>query len=364
MDNTIPHKIVFAIDTNSAGGGERVIATLANYMVERGYETYLINSDSDSSFYHLNDSVKVIKIGLDREKTSRIRRLYSKYIFLKNFFRENKPDAVVAFLFNMEAPAILAGLKTNTRVYTSVRNAPWSYPPIERTFRKLFYPRIAGVVFQSNKVQKYKDFKHLNNSSVIMNPLDDSVKAMTEPVEYGNRKDIIISVARLEKQKNHEMLIRAFSKIHEEFPGYVLHIFGEGSMRNQLTNLIYDLGLVEKVVLEGAVPGAVVKNRDAKLFVMSSDYEGFPNALAEAMVQGIPSISTDFDTGVASDLICNGRNGWLVAVGDTDDLAKKMRHALLLKEKTNEIAKESVRVFERLSSEKICEEWERFIVTK
>lgn len=354
-------KVAFAIDTNTAGGGERVIATLANYMSNKGYETYLINSDSTSAFYEIDKRVHIMKMNLDREQTGKLRRLIKKYKYLKEFFRREKPDAVVTFLFNMEAPAIMAGLATHTRIFTSVRNTAWAYPKRERQFRKLFYPKIAGVVFQSKTVQHYVDFKKLKNSTVIMNPMADDVIEPIHPIPYSERRDIIISVARLEKQKNHEMTIRAFSQICNDFPTFELHIFGEGSLRSQLQNLINSLGLEEKVFLEGAVPGAISSNRDAKLFIMSSNYEGFPNALAEALVHGIPSISTDFDTGVASELIEEGKNGWLVEVGNVEQLAKKIRYVLSIGSAVNNISEESAKVFYTLSSERVCQEWENFI---
>ena len=67
-------KIVFAIDTNTAGGGERVIATLANCMSQKGHDTYLINSDSESSFYSISNKVTIVKMELDREQTGKVQR--------------------------------------------------------------------------------------------------------------------------------------------------------------------------------------------------------------------------------------------------------------------------------------------------
>jgi len=354
-------KIVFAIDTNTAGGGERVIATLANYMSEKGHETYLINSDSDSSFYPINEKVNVLKMNLDRSRAGRVGRFIKKYSYLKSFFWQKKPDAVVAFLFNMEAPTILAGLATHTRVFTSVRNTVHAYPRHERVFRKRFYPRIAGVIFQSKQVQTHDDFKKLKNSAMIMNPMAGEITDKVCPIPYEQRRNIIISVARLEKQKNHEMTIKAFSQIHPDFPDCELHIFGEGSLRAKLQRMIHELELEDKIILEGAMPGATWKNRDAKLFVMSSDYEGFPNALAEAMVFGIPSISTNFDTGVASELIQEGINGWLVEVGDVEGLASKMRNALLMGEDIDDISKRCTDLYYMINSNTICRQWEEFI---
>ncbi len=358
-------KIVFTIDTNTAGGGERVIATLANFMSIKGYDTTIINSDTDSAFYPLDSKVHVLKMGLDKYKGkfTSIRRAVAKYCYLRDYFRREHPDAVVTFLFNMEAPTILAGLKTNIPVFASVRNSAFQYPKYQRLFRKVFYPHIAGVVFQSQRVHDHPDYKKINNYRVIMNPLATEVKENIAPVPYSERNNSIINIGRLNRQKNQDLLIRSFSKVVKAHPELNLCIFGEGNLRNDLQELINSLGLQDKVTLCGSVPNAAEKNRSARLFVMSSDYEGFPNALVEAMVNGIPSICTDFDSGVAAELIENGVNGWLVKVNDIDDLTKTILHAINLKENTDVIAQNGSHVFDLLNAERICSQWEKYIFT-
>lgn len=354
-------KIALAIDTNSAGGGERVMATLANYMCNKGYETYFVNSDTSSSFYSIDRRVRIYKMGLDLKYGNRLSRFIKKYLMLVQFFRKEKPDAVIAFLFNMEAPVILAGLTTHTNVFVSVRNSANSYPFIERVFRRFFYPHIKGIVFQSEKVRIHKDFKKLKNARVIMNPISGTIIEKRKPVPFSKRRNVIINVARLDEQKNQALLIKAFSKIENIYPEMELHIFGEGPLHNQLEELIESLNLSGKVFLKGAQKDAIFLNRDAKLFVLSSDYEGFPNALVEAMVEGIPSISTDFDSGVAAELIKNDRNGWLVAVNNVEQLANTISLALKKENQLDEISNESVDLFDLLKAQKICEEWERFV---
>ena len=193
---------MLCIETNSSGGAERVIANLANYFSSRGHETIVVNGDSDSSFYSLSPSIRVIKMGLDK-RGSILSKFYSHYIGLKRLFLEIKPDAVIAFLFNMEAPAILAGLSTKTRIYTSVRNSANAYSRNVRRFRRIFYPKISGIVFQSKKVMECEDFKSVRNKEVIMNPLPIDFPTGLHPVQKRHRKKWIITAGRLSEQKNH-----------------------------------------------------------------------------------------------------------------------------------------------------------------
>jgi len=263
----------------------------------------------------------------------------------------------------MEAPTILAGLATKTRVFTSVRNSAKSYTRFERMFRRIFYPFIAGVVFQSNAVMEFKDFKRVVNKKVIMNPLEGGAKDYGSPVPFNLRKNIIITVGRLNSQKNHKLLIEAFSKNKKAVDNYTLHIFGKGELANNLKDLIIQKGLENKVFLEGEILNASRINRDAYAFVLSSDFEGFPNALVEAMAYGIPSLSTKFDSGVAEQLITPGKNGFLCKVNSVDDMVKNIDQLLSLShEKYEEIVAESCKIADVLDPITIGRQWEEFLL--
>ena len=133
----------------------------------------------------------------------------------------------------------------------------------------------------------------------------------------------VISAGRLECQKNFPMLVRAFSDFAKDKNDVVLHIYGEGNDKDMLQDLIDKLGCGEKIKLMGRSNDLVSVYKEANLFILSSNYEGMPNALLEAMAIGLPCISTDCPTG-PSEMIVSGENGLLVPVND----AEKLREAI------------------------------------
>lgn len=352
-------KIVFTIDSNLPGGAERVTSILANYFVEKNYEVTVINSDTKSDFYSFNENVKVIKMGLDSKEMSSIGRFLEKYLFLKKFLKMEKPDVVITFLFHMELPTILAALATRVRVFTSVRNSALSYTKIERFIRRRLYPHISGVVYQSDQVMNFEDFKNVKNKTVIMNPLSIDNRPI---VEFSNRKKWIINVGRLNAQKNQKLLIDAFSMLANKYKDYSLHIFGTGELKDELSEYISTKDCSNRIILEGELLNAIQENRDAFAFVLSSNFEGFPNVLAEAMAYGIPVLSTDFDSGVAAQLITSGVNGFLCPVGQMETMSNQIEKILLLKEEEYiKIAKKAQNVQQMLDVNTIGRQWEQFV---
>lgn len=360
--NDNSRRIVFAIDTNTSGGAERVMANLANYFSEKGYSVDLINSDTSSDFYYIDSKVNVIKMGIDGTSFNKLSRACYKVKFLYKHFKSTQPDVVVAFLFNMESAAIIAGILSKVRVFTSVRNGANAYPKIERLFRRIFYPHIGGVVFQSSMVMSHPDFVRVKNKTVIMNPLSDRYCNPPDIVPYEKRRKWVINVGRLNEQKNQKLLIDSFIKATEVFQEYELHIFGTGPLKGELQKYAESRNGNGRIVFEGEMNEAVFHNRDALLFVLSSNFEGFPNALVEAMSVGIPVISTDFDSGVARELITDGVNGFLCNPNDVNEMAAKIKTALeMTEEKFMQMAKEASKVKEKVRAESIGEQWESFL---
>jgi glycosyltransferase involved in cell wall biosynthesis len=169
------------------------------------------------------------------------------------------------------------------------------------------------------------------------------------------KKRRIVSAARLMKQKNQLMLIESFAQIKQDFPDYTLTIYGEGPFRDTLEARIAELNLTDSVFLPGKVQNVFDCIADADLFVLSSDFEGMPNALIEAMCLGLPVISTKVSG--ATDLIEHGHNGLLTEVGDTNQLTECMRQMLADPQLRLRCAGNALEINERLQVDGIIRQW-------
>ena len=161
----------------------------------------------------------------------------------------------------------------------------------------------------------------------------------------------------MEPQKNQKLLINAFSDLAKDFPDYTLIIYGEGSLRNELENYIISKGLQSKVVLPGVKNNIQEYIKDASLFVLSSDYEGIPNALIEAMAIGLPCVSTDCSPGGARELIADGENGTIVECGNPQMLAKAMELVLKDREKAQGMGTNAKKICARVDKDVVCDSW-------
>lgn len=354
-------KICFVMNSMDAGGAERVVALLANSFDNRGYKVSLVVTSNKDSFYKLNEGIKYSKLNLTSEKCSLFKRIQTnilEIIRLVKYFRRENPDVVISFIRNV--PTIISAKLANKKVIISERNNPYYDPPnkVWRILRKFFYPLADGIVFQTNNVKNYFSKRIRQKSCVIPNPLNENIPQLSS----NPRKNIIVNVGRLAKQKDQKTLILAFNIVNKKFPDYKLIIYGEGPLREELNSLIANLGLKNNVLLYGKEKDIYNKIKDAKVFVLSSIYEGYPNALIEAMALGIPVVSTNCDFG-PSEIIKNGINGFLVEVGDYQGLANKILTILENEKLSNEFSGNSYKIRQLLSIDEITNKWESYIMS-
>ena len=343
-------RYVFFDATLLQGGAERVISLLTRELAEKGLPVTILLYKNLPPFYEIDPRVEIVYVTKETGSNNVLRNL----MWMKGFFRE-KADVVISFLAPYNILTLLATLGGKQTVIVADRNDPRFVPaklPV-RKLRDFLYRFADGVIVQTKHNQEYFSAAVQKKSTIIYNPVDLGEKA--GQALRTEKKKRIVSVGRLMPQKNQIMLLEAFASIHEKFPEYVLTIYGEGPHRETLEEKIRQLGLEDAVLLPGSVKDVHDRIADADLFVMSSNYEGMPNALIEAMCLGLPVISTAVSG--ATDLIRHGENGLLVPCGDTAALADAMTQLLSSEETRMAFGQEAVKLNDQLKISDITSQW-------
>lgn len=355
-------KIAFYISTLGKGGAERVISNLANYFVADENNEVTVILERPVMSYELNKRVNLIT--LEDKKNSNINffkrklRYLSYYKKLKNIFKNSKFDILVSFL---PVPTLLSLMTKNkeTKVIISVRNDPKiEYKRKIRSFlMKRLFPKADGFVFQTKEAQEF--FREIINckQTIIYNAVSKAFIDHEMPIK---RKNEIVSVGRLENQKNYPLLINAFSVIANEYKNYNLIIYGDGTDKDSLIKLVEEKKLINRVQFAGKVNNVQDKIFDASMYILSSNYEGMPNALIEAMILGLPVISTNCPCGGPNELIVNNKNGILTEVNNIDEMVDAMRKILDNNNFANELSYEARKIINKVSPEIINKQWEEF----
>lgn len=350
------NRMVFFIGKLGNGGAERVISILTHHLAEKKIPVEIVLYYDEEPFYEIHPEVKITYV--ERETNSK--NLLKSMLWLRHYFKRNS-DIVVSFLapFNMIALTALFGM--GIPVIVADRNDPRYVPKskILRIARDILYHLADVVVVQTQHNKSYFSSSLQKKCKIIYNPVDiQDKKGLALQTDKQHR---IVSVARLMKQKNQLMMIDAFAQIKKEYPSYTLTIYGEGPFREELEKRIAELELSNSVLLPGRTQKVFESIADAELFVLSSDFEGMPNALIEAMCLGLPVISTKVSG--ATDLIQHEHNGLLVDVGDTEQMVEAMRRMISDSELSMKCAKNALDINDKLDVNNIIKEWLKCLET-
>ncbi len=349
-------KIMFFIPRMGGGGAERVVANLSNEFSKRGHEVIIYTPTDSVSFYQLDPSVKINGEGYKISKRPLLRPLQMAINGIRLWFAYSRrvstenPDAIISFLTEMNCIA-LTHKKKKYKLVVSERNDPTRYRKSVQIVIKKLYTRADNIVCQSDIAAR---FFNDNKVTVIPNPIDCSV---LPEIYRERRRKVVCAVGRLSPQKNFANLIQAFSMLDEKFSEYTLEIYGDGPLKKNLQDLVKKLNLQSKVSFMGSHKDVLYKINDTALFVMASDYEGYPNALAEAMAIGLPVICTDFHSGTARELIENMKNGLLVPINDSQALAESIKKILLDSSLAKAMSDNNFGIREKLDVSKIADIW-------
>ena len=346
-------KIVIILGSMKRGGAERVVSLIANEFVKRGWEVWIGLMIFYEVEYELHEDIHIVD--LSGKPRSRLQKLPGWLRDIRKLVNKVQPDEILAFAARMNIITQIATMGMKVSITVSERNDPYMDGRSKAIdwLTDFLYPKAKAVVFQTKRAASYFEKRNLKNSCVIANPI--SVDVSANHMNQGK----IVSVGRLEPQKNQAMLIRAFSQIVDDFPQATLTIYGRGYLENELKNLAKSLGVSSKIQFPGNVLDIHNRISDANVFVLSSDYEGLSNALLEAMMMGLPCISTD--CAGADEYIESGKNGILIKTGDEQALVKALRSVLGNQEKAILMGNGAKVTSERFAKECVLEQWYKVI---
>lgn len=318
-------RVLFTIRSLTGGGAERVVSVLSGLMAQRGIETYIVAYARTDKDYELDEKVKVL---IMPERKDGLLTKFLRIPDMRKLVKEIKPDVVIPFVGTVLYVTWFAIWGLKTKFVLTIRNNPWVMPASlkERKLRDWIAKKSDAIMIQNEEQGNYFSLEREEKIFTVSNPIQKKFMENGKDV-YSEEIKKVISVGRLEPQKNHRLLISAFAKAYADEPQIKLYIYGDGREENSLRGFIEELGLQEKVYLMGRATNMLQVLKEADLFVMTSDYEGMPNALMEAMVVGVPCISTDCKTGPKT-LIKEQDNGILVPIRDEERLIEALEWAI------------------------------------
>lgn len=345
------NNIVLIMSRLGFGGAERVAVSFCNWIVENTDDKVtILKFDNNDSAYELDNKVNVINF--ENNSGNRVMAIINRYRFCKKNLKKLNANLVFAMFYQTELYAYFSKPR-NCKVIGSERCNVLELSNLKKNITYYAAKKCNGFIFQTEGIKKTFPIKVQKNSFVISNAISNK---KVYDIDVHNKENVITAMGRLNSQKGFDTLIKAFSIVNKKNSSYILKIFGEGSDRDTLQNLIDNLNLHDYVQLCGTKSDAINDVANSKIFVMSSRYEGMPNALIEAMATGTACISTDCKFG-PSELIDDGKNGLLVPVDDVETLAEKILFLIENDSARENMEKEAMKIRNKLDANTIYKKY-------
>lgn len=364
-------RIAFLFSILNHSGAPKMLTWVANQMAKRGHEVHIVSFFKTEKLPVLEENVTHHCLHIDKSK-SRLAR--NTVVMAKTQYRllcklkQLRPDGIVSFnISGTYVHLVLNKLFGRYPVIFSERTDPNIYKGKKKKLFQFLMSHAKGMVFQTQGARECFSGKIYENSVVIPNPAvvkPEVAEALPRYLHtYKERDNRIVSVGRLSiVQKRQDILLEAFRLVHEKHPEMQLVLYGDGEDKEKLRTLAAEKGLSDSVVLAGNTDQVEENICAARAFVLTSDYEGIPNALIEAMSVGVPCVSTDCSPGGAALLIRDGENGFLVPRADAPAVAEKLLQLIEDPQTSDRFAAEGPKITETLSEDRIADLWEQYIM--
>lgn len=324
-------RVLIALPSLTGGGAERVASVWASMLAERGYDVSVLVFYRAENEYELSRNVKVFAV-CDTLREYLKLSYFRRYRIIRKAVKAVSPCTVISFLPSVQVWIMFASLGLKAKRIDTIRINPWRIGLKRGAYLlwKLCYRTTDAIILQTPDQKPFFDFTAPDKCVIIPNPVSDSFVESYQRItaEHVTR---FIAAGRISPQKNYEMMIRGFAKAHAEHPEIVLDIFGAGEegYKTSLKELIHTLLMDDVIFLHERSASIQEEYLKSDVFLMTSDYEGMPNALAEAMASRLICVSTDCLTGPRS-LIDPSENGFLIPTGDSDALSDAISQVLTM----------------------------------
>ena len=376
-------RIAMYMSSMTRGGAEHVMANLAEHFATNGYDVSLVTTHKGKDEYDLleqnvaeysknekvtSDGIRYVNISssltryyseIDNpEKGGRISNFNKRCKKLTRIWEITNPDVILSFIGKNNMMAVKTSRKMHIPTAVSIRANPvLEYPNIPMKLAAEHYYRKASlVIVQCENVRSFFSSAVSDKMKVLKNPIGSRFLKTKLPRE---RKKVIVSVGRLYENKRPEMLIDAFCAVSDKIPEYKLKLYGEGELKDHLIRKVHQMHMEDRISLPGSTDDVASVLENTSVYALTSDSEGMPNALIEAMCMGNACISTDCPCGGPGMLIKNGINGLLIPVGDQKALEKALLSTAGDETEREKLADGAARIRDDYDLEKVYGEWEK-----
>ncbi len=312
-------KLLFAIKRlrSAVGGAERVLCTVCSELAVRGHDVTIVTFDRPGGqpFYPLDARVKRIDFDIgDSARNAHVGETLRRISALRRVVTEEDPEVAVGFMHSMFVPLAFALARTSIAVVGSEHIVPQHYRrrPLQYVLMVAVSPFLSKVTVLSESIRIRYPLPLRRRMVVMPNPVMTASSKADTGVEKA--RHVLLNVGRLDTQKDHATLLRAFARIAAAYPDWELKIIGDGPLRRELEKLVHDLGVEGRSHMPGVVSDIESEYCAADALVISSRYEAFGLVTAEAMSFGLPVVGFA-DCPGTNELIQDGKTGLLVPAG-------------------------------------------------
>lgn len=355
--------LILVISSLGTGGAQRALSYLANNFISKGYKVTLITIDSHESkpFYKLNSNIDLIQINqvnVGNFLLTRPFNIVKRIIKLRNTVKGINPNVIISFIDIINMTTLLATVGLKIPVIISERTNPHFHPIplLYKKIRPIIYKLANKIVVQTESASSYFKKNLQSKIQIIPNVVKHAIKRKKIKKEFKS----IITIGRLDLNKNQACLIKAFNNISDLYPYVSIYIYGEGTEFGNLQNLINTLNLGKKVFLLGDTDKIYKKLLGADLFVFTSLYEGFPNALCEAMSVGLPVIASNCSGNV--DIIIDKFNGRIFPSNNIEKLSEIIAELIDDYSQRKFLGENASKISQKYNHEQIFWMWDKLIL--